>query len=198
MSALEIYIIITGLAAGFFYLLLYPIIESHHQQKVIQNRLHIELINDLHNSMTHMDFGAIDSRTIYNPLRKSLLSINLSKASTQEGESFVLFIEKWLLEDAIKRKSSFHFYAQEAIYFMSIHPNTKYKICQWIETFLKVNPDHLHIEFLYKHNRFQLAIKKMIKNDAIINLNRYLSNLAYDNLDGKLYITKEEYLIIAF
>ena len=195
MTAVGIYILITGLGIVVYCLLWAPALDTVLQNKIVQNRLHMELAQDLHNSVSYVNDRSIEVKSIHNPIRKSFLGIELYKSEVVKGGTFIVFIEKWLLEDALNRKTSYRFHANKRLYLKNIPPRKQYAISQWIETFLESQPDHIDLELSMNHKVILLDLKNLIKNEEPFYLNSYL---AYDHLPGKREISDSGDLVIEF
>ena len=198
MNALIFYILITGLVAVVYVVLFLPTLQSCIEQKTIHNMLQLELTNDLMNARLQLTHLPSDNRSIHKPLHKSLLSLELHDPSILKGMSFIIFVEKWLMKDALNRESKFQFYVDKEIYNKSIPADTKYDILEWIEYLLNINPDYLDLHLSGSQRSIHLIVKKMIQNSAPMNLSTYLSKQGSKDLPGNLQISEEGYCIIQF
>ena len=198
MSTLIIYSVITGLVIWICKCFSNTFLENTINQQILHNMLHLDLINDLVSSNVYLQNQSLDHRSVHTPIRKSLLYFQMHDPSTLKGTNFIFFIEQWLIKAMNFQEGTFQFYAEQEVYKKEISSKTKYEISCWLETLLRNNPDFLDLSLSASRKSIRLKIKKLSKNNISMDLNTYLSNLAYDDLPGKLRISQEEYLIIEF
>jgi len=198
MYTTVIYIVITALVIGVYFIFLQPVLKKNSNQIKVYDMLHLELINDLFNSRIHINNQSIDNRSLTIPIQKSLLHLQLNDPSIHRGTAFILFIEQWLIKDALSRNTKFQFYAERELYSMSIPAMMKYEVCEWIEMLLKHKPEYVELQFSCSSNQIKMKVKKMIKSKVYLNLRTYLSTFGSEDLPGNPRISQEEYLIIEF
>ncbi len=196
MISLGIYIMITGLVAISYFYLFAPILLSQQKQRTLHKMIYYDQVNDLVNSISTLKKQSIDSWKLEQLLRKSLLGMTIP-LSLPRAAVFILYLEQYLMEDALTRKSSYFFHAARDMYSTKINPSTAYQIVQWTHTLLATEADHINLELtVNKYSNIQLIVKKITLNNGDLALNTYLSNLAYHELPGKLRISPKGYLII--